>query len=107
MSYDVAFHVQGPYDDQEVELWWRNHTSNTSGMWRAAGVDIAELAGVKGEQVAVAVNAAIEEMERNPDTYKAMNPPNGWGSYETCLDFLRDLRAAAARFPDLPLWVSR
>jgi hypothetical protein len=34
---------------------------------------------------------AIENMRNNPDYYKTMNPPNGWGDYEGALKVLTDL----------------
>ena len=35
-------------------------------------------------------------MEADPETYRAMNPPNGWGDYEGALAYLRRLAEACA-----------
>lgn len=43
---------------------------------------------------------AIERMKGNPDKYKAMNPPNGWGDYQSALNTLETLFDWATRSPN-------
>lgn len=76
-----------------------NMTSNVAPMWRKAGADIADFDGQLAGDMLPALRAAIAEMEDNPTTYRAMNPPNGWGSYEVCLRFLRRLVEDFAQHP--------
>lgn len=44
--------------------------------------------------------AAITRMRADPDTYRAMNPENGWGNYEGALEFLEEILAACKRLPN-------
>ncbi len=106
MSYDVWLEVDtgGP---EPVEVWERNHTSNTAGMWRGAGLDLGGCDGRQAAQVVEGVAAAVEVMERDPERFRAMNPPNGWGSYESCLAFLTAIRDACVAHPATTVRISR
>lgn len=94
MSYDIRLTIDtGGSEPATVWDGW-NYTSNIAPMWRHAGADLAEFHGKKAGECAPLLAAAIERMEADPETYLAMNPPNGWGSYEGLLRALRDLLAA-------------
>jgi hypothetical protein len=88
----------GDYSD-EVDGCSRNYTYNVSPMFYEAlkGTPI-EKDGVRGlngkaaEWCVDLLDLAIQRMEYAPDIYKAMNPENGWGSYDGALELLRDLR---------------
>lgn len=109
MSYDVyiygpaepveCFHC-GVTSPQQPQLFSRNHTSNTSGMWRKAGVDLAEIKGKRAGDLIEPLRTAIAHMVDNPDEYTPMNPENGWGSYESTIKFLRAILAACEEFPE-------
>lgn len=91
-----------------------NYTYNTTPMIRAAAEAAGHpefdgfqrtldgMTGAEGQRVLMAI---IGEMEANPTTYRAMNPPNGWGSYDGILGVLREMVAAT---PEAPThwWVS-
>lgn len=47
--------------------------------------------GAEGHQL---LTALVKELESDPPKYMAMNPENGWGSYKTLLEVLRDMRDA-------------
>jgi len=102
MSYDVSL-----YNDDGEEITWRNMTSNVSCMWRHAGANLAEFDGKKAGEVYKQLVEALAAMLKDPDTYRAMNPPNGWGSYETCVEFLRKLAVDFGAHPNLTVRVSR
>ncbi len=106
MSYDVHLEVDagGP---ETVECYWRNHTSNTSRMWRDAGADIAEMYGKPAGECARALASAADRIETHPDLYSPMESPNGWGTRESTVLFLRDLADACERFPKATVRVSR
>lgn len=38
-----------------------------------------------------ALEAPLENLKARPEHYKALNPPNGWGSYEGLVEVLEDL----------------
>ena len=94
MSYDVSIH----YKDSDHCLWWRNHTSNTSGMWRLAGCNLADYHGWTTDDILPLVSGAINEMQRMPDTYRQLEPTNGWGTFESTVEFLQDIESACKLF---------
>ena len=116
MSYDVGFgmRVSGvPFDHYGLHIEWaefdgsdRNYTSNVSAMWRHAGVELLDFHGRPARKLTPHLAAAIEQMEANPETYRAMNPENGWGDYEGCLDFLRHILKWGRAFPEATFFVS-
>ncbi|GAB4974544.1 MULTISPECIES: hypothetical protein [Mycobacterium avium complex (MAC)] len=94
VSYDVM--IRRPDTDEVV--WEANMTSNLVPMWRRAGADLAEFAGRTTEDVLPNLDAAISAMRAEPDTYRILNPPNGWGDFESCLAFLEAIRDACKTF---------
>jgi hypothetical protein len=106
MSYDVSLYINTG-GDSEAEVFWRNMTSNVAPMWRKAGADLADFAGKTAGDCVADLQAAIRAMEAEPETYRAMNPANGWGDYEGCLDFLKSIRDACATHPACTVHISR
>lgn len=49
----------------------------------------------------------VADLEDRPAFYRAMDPENGWGCYETLLPRLRVLVQRAAENPKCRWWVSR
>lgn len=105
MSYDVYLTVDTGADEPVGIADW-NYTSNCGSMWRHAGVDLRALDGVPAPVAAEAINNAVKHMESDPDTYRAMNPPNGWGDYDGALTFLRNIADACATHTKAKLGVS-
>lgn len=107
MSYDVWLEIStGGPEPVEVKGTDRNMTSNVAPMWRKAGADLAEFAGRTAGEVLPVLEAAIRAMVDNPADYEPLNPANGWGSYDTCLRFLNELRADFERHPRATIHVS-
>lgn len=101
MSYDVM--LQG-WGITPVSL---NMTSNVAPMWRLAGADIATFHGKSVRVCLPALRHAVEQMELHPEVYRPMNPSNGWGDYESCLGFLRDLITEFAKQPTARIYVDK
>jgi len=57
------------------------------------------LDGMTGTEGRGFLAAIITELERDPARYEAMNPENGWGSYESLLPVLRRMRDAVPDWP--------
>lgn len=108
-------HVLDPPKEERSEAGWWNHTHNTNAMIAAAyeavsGEQTAQCGGPLGPVIGAAwwdrLNGAsgadgaaylgqiITGLEADPERYRAMNPPNGWGSYDSLLDVLRKMRDA-------------
>lgn len=94
MSYDVSI-IETTLSGVRWEVFWKNYTSNVSQMWRHAGIDLQDFNGREASEIIQPLTMAIQEMARDPEFYTAMNPENGWGSYEGCLNFLREILDAA------------
>jgi hypothetical protein len=89
-----------------LRFYW-NYTSNCGPMWRAAGADLAKFDGTRASECAPILRAAIENMVADPARYRALDPPNGWGSYDTLLPRLRYLLRWLERNPTATVQVSR
>ena len=86
-----------------------NYTSNVVPMWRKAMPDTDGLAGLAGMECCraeIALEAGIARMEADPEAYRAMNPANGWGDFDSQLESLRLLLAAcrAAPLAKVAIW---
>lgn len=119
MSWDISLHVPGV--DWAGCSW--NYTHNINGMVEAAlaaaciplqlhpdsswvgwcerhSAEIGPswwmcMDAQPGPDGLAMIVAVIEEFETDPDVYRAMDPPNGWGSMDSLLAVLREMRDAA------------
>lgn len=57
------------------------------------------LNGMDGPSGAAYLNTIIRGLEADPARFEAMNPENGWGSYDTLLKVLTDMRNAVPEWP--------
>ena len=63
------------------------------------GNDISEFE-MRADQLRSVVENALQSLEDHPDYYRKFDPPNGWGSYEGVLKFMREFRTALWAAPD-------
>jgi hypothetical protein len=105
MSYDVALQIDTGSGKVDLLDW--NYTSNCAPMWREAGCDIAAFDDRPAVEFSKALCVAITAMTADPDKYRAMNPPNGWGDYDSCLKWLADMQDACDRHHRCTVRVSR
>lgn len=86
-----------------------NITHNVADMWRAAGCYDAlyNSEGRLARDVIPTLCEAFCKMHRDPATYEAMNPSNGWGSYRVAMEFLSGLIQSFRRIPDGVIRVSK
>ena len=106
MSLDI--YLSGP-EVVLVEHFSANYTHNVVSMWNLAGVYDALYmsAGRLAKDILPALKSGLIDMKTNPDPYKAMNPENGWGSYETAVPWLEALIAACEENPESIIGVSK
>lgn len=78
-----------------------NYTHNTAPMIqearRSVGHPVEEswyqvLDGMTAPEGARYLSDIVTGLESDPSYYRTMNPPNGWGSYDTLLPVLREMR---------------
>jgi hypothetical protein len=96
-------------DESEIE--WFNYTHNISPMiYRAlegAGIALEadetwwqHLSGMSGTEGRDYLAAIIGQLEADPERFRAMNPPNGWGCYDGRDGVLGVLRKMRDAVPD-------
>ncbi len=71
-------------------------------LWRPEEIDI-ENAG----QLTPLLRDGVAKMESAPERFKKLNPPNGWGSYETLLSFMKEYLEACEKYPKATIDISR
>lgn len=98
MSYDIYLEA-GTGGSEPVTVYDWNYTSNCAPMWRAAGADLAEFHGKTAADCAPILDVAVETMAADPDRFRKLDAPNGWGTYDTLLPRLVELLDAMRRHP--------
>lgn len=118
MSYDVSLYTPGKlcaacgHQPDQINHFDRNHTSNCSQMWDEAGIELRKYAYRDDEHAAKAaelipdLERAVTTMKAEPERFRAMNPENGWGSYESALSFISAILAACREYPEALVYVS-
>ena len=96
---------------QPVAVFEANYTHNATKMadeagiywhvWRPYEIGI-ETAG----ELVDPLTDAIRLMRAQPDKFKALNPANGWGDYDSFLDWLETYRDACKDNPSAKVQVS-
>jgi hypothetical protein len=107
VSYDVSLTIDTGGPEPADVGSDHNMTSNVACMWRHAGCNLAECDGKTAADMLPMLAAAIAKMRAEPATYRAMNAPNGWGTYEGCLGFMERLHADWTAHPKATIRVSR
>lgn len=105
MSYDVDI-VCGHCGHAFREF---NHTSNQAPMWHwALGESLGDLIERVPDASALVdeLTAGVEKLEAEASLAR-FDSPNGWGSGESGLEFLRSIRDACLEFPSAVVEVSR
>ena len=109
LSLALTINTGGP-DPATVWDGW-NYTHNVNPMWWAALPSGESLGGfLEGKTVSETLpdlRAAHAVMAEDPGRFRAMNPENGWGDYDTALEALRAVIEAADAHPLCSWWVSR
>lgn len=98
MSADLWLEEEG-YDGEVFHL---NVTYNLSPILQDAGWrwDSDTLEGRSAADVGEWAMYTLRNLEAQPEKYRAMNPPNGWGNYD---DLVRDWRCfidAIRKYPE-------
>jgi hypothetical protein len=78
-----------------------NYTHNCNPMIREAGLTEwpYEVDGWRAGELAERLDEAIRNLEADPKKYRAMNPENGWGDYDSLVARLRDVRDQCRTYP--------
>ena len=99
MSWSVHLNINTGIEEREV-VYIGNYTYNVAPMYaKAMGITPSDLDGKKCSEVIPILRKGVLNMTENPRMYKVMNPPNGWGEYESALKFLEEIYKACVNNP--------
>lgn len=97
---------------QLTTIYSDNITHNLGSMAREAGIyehlwSPEEIGVKKAKQLIKPLRAAIKLMRTDPERFKKLNSPNGWGMYKHFVPFVERYLAACQQNPDATVTVSR
>jgi hypothetical protein len=103
MSYDVYLvaDLGGP-ELVGVDGLSANMTWNLRPMFAAVndGSGPQEWDGQSARIVAEILTRTLAAFDAEPDKFRAMNPPNGWGTFEGAREFAQEVLAACLNAPN-------
>lgn len=107
MSLDVYLTAVRP-----TEVFAGNVTHNLNKMADAAGIyqhlwRPEEIGITKAAQLIEPLTAGLARLRASPDEFKKFNPENGWGNYETLVEFVGRYVAACIESPDAEVRIWR
>jgi len=107
MSLDVYLEVIRP-----TAIYDANITHNLNKMAGAAGIykhlwRPEEIGITTAGQLVAPLRAGLALLMAEPERFKAMNPPNGWGSYDNLVKFVNDYLHACEENAEAAVRVSR
>ena len=94
MSLDLEFKVINCEHCDSCSIYDFNYTYNVTKMWtEATGQEkLVQIEGLTGFQALEILNKGIKELCSKPEHYKQYNPPNGWGDYDSFVEWLTKLK---------------
>ena len=106
-------YVWQPNDDQETtQVYWGNITHNLNDMAREAGIyehlwRPDEIGITHAVQLIEPLRTGLLLLRRDPERFRAFNPPNGWGDYDGLVHFVANYLDACEKHPNAEVDVSR
>lgn len=96
MSWDATL-----YHSNGVAVFDQNYTHNCNRMIRTAGFnDWVPDNPMPAREMHALLRTVLAEFDDNPDRYRAMNPPNKWGDFDSLRDVLREMADQCELWPD-------
>ena len=102
MSYDVGLYMFTGIEETEISGTGSNYTYNVYAMLQLAFADERGINSMEAEPASACIpylRQAIRHMEDNKEKCLTYNPPNGWGSYDGCLKWLRNILSHCEQHP--------
>lgn len=109
MSLDVR--LEG-VETRTIGYFSSNITHNLGRMAEAAGIYQAiwrpeELGITKAGELIPLLEVGLKELESDPEKFSQYNAPNGWGTYERFVPWVRDYLEACKEHPEATVEVCR
>lgn len=101
MSWDINLYTELDGEIIDIPGTDFNYTHNINQMIREAGFSDwpYEVDGWDAQDLGIALAKSLEELTRDPKRFRAMNPKNGWGDYDTLVPVLQQIRELCAKYP--------
>lgn len=100
MSYDVWLEIDTGGERPARVSESLDPTYNLAPMFALAlGMGLRDLTGKTGADAQPILRKAVAAMETDPRRFRALNSPNGWGSYDGALEFFRLFLADCVAHP--------
>lgn len=104
-------HCGSTYTKQRV-LYESNITHNLAAMAEEAGIykhlwRPDEIGITTAAQLIEPLTEGLDKLKCFPERFKPHNPPNGWGTYEGFVEWVRDYLEACKEMPEAIVQVSR
>src|SRR6185312_7325685 len=98
--------------DVNTRVYASNITHNLGTMADAAGIykhlwRPEELGIEHARELIEPLVDGLTRLKREPEKFKALNPPNGWGNYEGLVTFTENYLAACREYPEAKVSASR
>lgn len=102
--------LEGNYEEAKLSSY--NITHNLYEMAQEVGLyDVLwnpEKLGITiASQMLLPLESGINELEKDPNKYKAFDAPNGWGRYEDFLEFCKSILQKCREYPDAVIEVNK
>jgi len=93
----------------KTSVYSGNYTHNVIPMWELAGIydDLYNSEGKKCKDIITNLKKGLDIMLRNPDKFRKLNPPNGWGDYDSAVKFLKEIINNCEKYPDGEIEISK
>ena len=110
LDVEPATFNQKVYENDDV--YSANITHNLNTMAEAAGIYEClwrpdEIGITLAAQLIDPLSHGLQELCRDPERFRSLNPPNGWGSYEVLVSFVEKYLLACIKYPEATVEVSR
>jgi hypothetical protein len=108
MSWDVWLTTEVDGHEITVDGPGFNYTHNCNQMIRDAGLTEwpYDVDGWKAGELGQRLDDAIKVLESDPKRFRAMDPANGWGSYDSLLPVIREVRDHCRTYPSTKVRMS-
>lgn len=99
----------GPDGPEKQTVLDKNITHNLNRMWHHIGVyDALYMSGGDlAEKHYPALAVGLDRMLERPNECRTFDAPNGWGTYEHALPWLREVAEAFRKYPKATIRVSK
>ena len=115
-EWDILYPGREPVmvtqENETMTVYHGNITHNLGKMAKAAGIYPAlwrpeEVGIVKAGNLVEPLQKGLAELRADPERFEALNPENGWGTYEGLLAFAAEYLIACMVYPEATIRVWR